>query len=242
MTLGVEYGTAAKSSKTGKCPVIRMGNLQGGEIDWDDLVFTSDETEIEQYRLEAGDILFNRTNSPELVGKTAIYRGNRPAVFAGYLIRVNHISDIVCSGYLNYFLNSAVARNYGNSVKTDGVNQSNINGAKLVGYPFPYCSIPEQQEIVRLLDEQFEAIERNEREIDAALKRSEALRQAILKKAFTGQLVPQDPADEPASALLARLRQKVVAYPERTDERLAMVAESSPRDMRRQRAQKKERR
>src|SRR5690606_16230184 len=70
----------------------------------------------------------------------------------------------------------------------------------------PFCSLPEQQEIVRLLDEQFEVIERNEREIDAALKRSEALRQAILKKAFTGQLVPQDPADEPASVLLARLQ------------------------------------
>lgn len=60
--------------------------------------------------------------------------------------------------------------------------------------------------IARLLDEQFEAIERNEREIDTALKRSEALRQAILKKAFTGQLVPQVATDEPASELLARIR------------------------------------
>lgn len=73
--------------------------------------------------------------------------------------------------------------------------------------PIPLCALPEQQEIVRLLDEQFEVIERNEREIDAALKRSEALRQAILKKAFTGHLVPQDPADEPTAVLLARLRE-----------------------------------
>ena len=80
-----------------------------------------------------------------------------------------------------------------------------LNKSKFSAFPFVLCSLPEQQEIVRLLDEQFEAIERNEREIDAALKRSEALRQAILKKAFTGQLVAQDPADEPASALLARL-------------------------------------
>ena len=56
--------------------------------------------------------------------------------------------------------------------------------------------------------EQFEVFKRNEREIDAALRRSEALRQAILKKAFTGQLIPQDPADEPASALLERIRKE----------------------------------
>ena len=80
----------------------------------------------------------------------------------------------------------------------------NLDNVRSLTVPLP--SLPEQHEIVRLLDEQFEVIEQNEREIDAALQRSEALRQAILKKAFTGRLIAQDPADEPASALLARLR------------------------------------
>jgi len=75
------------------------------------------------------------------------------------------------------------------------------------------ASFPEQQEIVRLLDEQFEVIERNERELDGALRQSEALRQSILKKAFTGRLVSQSPADEPASALLTRLRAEREANP-----------------------------
>ncbi len=79
--------------------------------------------------------------------------------------------------------------------------------------PTSLPSLPEQQEIVRLLDEQFTVIEQNEREIDAALKRSAALRQSILKKAFTGQLVPQDPADEPASKLLERIRAEREARP-----------------------------
>ena len=79
--------------------------------------------------------------------------------------------------------------------------------------PIPLCTLPEQQEIVRLLDAQFEAIERNERELDAALQRSEALRQSILKKAFSGRLVPQDPSDEPAPTLLARLRTERASMP-----------------------------
>ena len=206
MTTGPEYGSSAKSKKVGDCPVIRMGNIQRGEINWDDLVFSDDQDEIKQYLLASGDVLFNRTNSPELVGKTAIYRGPHRAIFAGYLVRVNHIGSIVSGDFLTYFLNSHTARQYGNTVKTDGVNQSNINADKLMNYPFPFTSLPEQQEIVRLLDEQFTAIDQNEREIAAALKRSAALRQSILKKAFTGQLVLQDPTDEPAVKLLARIR------------------------------------
>ena len=95
MTCGVEYGSAAKSAPAGKVPVLRMGNVRNAKFDWSDLVYTSDDHEIATYLLRDGDILFNRTNSPELVGKTAIYIGNRPAVFAGYLIRINHIPTVV---------------------------------------------------------------------------------------------------------------------------------------------------
>jgi type I restriction enzyme S subunit len=206
MTCGVEYGTAAKSSGAGSVPVIRMGNLQNAVIDWEDLVYTSDVNEIEKYRLVGGDVLFNRTNSPELVGKTAIYRGERPAIFAGYLIRINHFDAVVDSQYLNLFLNSHLAKKYGNSVKTDGVNQSNINGEKLQSYPFPYCSLAEQIEIVRILDERISLADRLIEDIDAQLKKSTALRQSILKKAFSGQLVAQDPHDEPASVVLEKIK------------------------------------
>ena len=206
MTCGVEYGTAAKSAATGRVPVLRMGNIQNAKFDWADLVYTSDDNESAQYLLHDGDVLFNRTNSPELVGKTAIYKSERPAIFAGYLIRVNHISRVVDGQYLNLFLNSHVARQYGNDVKTDGVNQSNINGAKLSNYPFPYCSIEEQREIARILEKTFSLLDATEANIIQELEKADALRQSILKKAFTGQLVPQDPNDEPASLLLDRIK------------------------------------
>jgi type I restriction enzyme, S subunit len=218
---GPEYGTAAKSSDTGEVPVIRMGNLQRGRIDWDNLAFTSDPDEIEQYSLRPGDVLFNRTNSPELVGKTSIYNGEGPALFAGYLVRVNQIEEIASGPYLTYFLNSPFASEHGKTVKTDGVNQSNINASKLQEYPFPYCSLAEQAEIVRILDARLDAADALEAEIDAALTRASALRQSILKKAFSGRLVPQDPADEPASALLERIRAERAKAPKTARKRKA---------------------
>ena len=205
MSCGVGYGTAAKSAKSGTVPVLRMGNIQNAKFDWTDLVYTSDNDEISEYLLHDGDVLFNRTNSPELVGKTAIYKGERPAVFAGYLIRVNHIRTLVESQYINLFLNSLIARRHGNSVKTDGVNQSNINGAKLSNYPFPYCSIEEQSELVSRLEEKLSVLDEMETEIVKQAQKATALRQSILKKAFAGQLVAQDPNDEPAPVLLERI-------------------------------------
>ena len=81
----VEYGSATKSKEQGKIPVLRMGNIQNGRFDWTDLVFSDDAVENKKYLLKKNDVLFNRTNSAEWVGKTAIYKNERPAIFAGYL-------------------------------------------------------------------------------------------------------------------------------------------------------------
>lgn len=99
--------------------------------------------------------------------------------------------------------------------KTRGGAVPSLRKGDIEEIPIALPSLPEQHEIVRLLDEQFEVIERNEREIDAALKRSEALRQSILHRAFTGRLVPQDPADEPASVVLERIRAEKTITPAR---------------------------
>ena len=207
------YGTSSKSNKEGLIPVLRMGNLQGGKLDWTDLVYTSDTIEIEKYKLEYNDVLFNRTNSPELVGKTAIYKSEQPAIYAGYLIRVQCLPDLN-PDYLNYHLNSILGRQYCYSVKSDGVSQSNINAQKLIAYPITVPPLPEQHEIVRRVEQLFAYADTIEKQVNNALARVNSLTQSILAKAFRGELTAQWRAENPelisgensAAALLEKIK------------------------------------
>lgn len=186
-----DYGTSSKSQPTGRVPVLRMGNIQGGRIDWSNLVYTSDHDEIAKYALKGKTVLFNRTNSPELVGKTAIYMEERPAIFAGYLIRIKAVPELDPE-YLNSCLNTPAAREFCQQVKTDGVSQSNINAQKLGTFEVPFCPPEEQREIVRRINALFAFADRIESRYAAAKKQVNGLTQSILAKAFDGELVPTE--------------------------------------------------
>jgi type I restriction enzyme S subunit len=208
------YGSAAKSSKAGSIPVLRMGNIQDGRLDWSALVFTSDPIEIDKYALRAGDVLFNRTNSPELVGKTAVFAGERQAIYAGYLIRVRCSSQVL-PDYLNYCLGSPAGRAFCWSAKSDGVSQSNINATKLKAFVLGLPPVEEQVEIIRRVETLFAFADRLEARLAQTQTAIDRLTPSLLAKAFRGELVPQDPADEPAADLLKRLAAQQEAEPAR---------------------------
>lgn len=184
----LKYGTSKKSSDDGEVVVLRMGNLQNGEIDWSNLAYTSDEEDIKKYLLKSGDVLFNRTNSPELVGKTSIYRGEMPAIYAGYLIKLDYEKNIVVGDYLNYYLNSSKAKEYYMQVKTDGVSQSNINAKKIGEFEIPLPTITEQHEIVRLIDDLLARERAAQQATEQALASIELMKKSILARAFRGEL------------------------------------------------------
>lgn len=184
----VEYGSSSKSKKEGKYPVLRMGNIQGGKLDWESLVYTNDQEEFEKYQLKHNDVLFNRTNSPELVGKTAIYKGEMPAIFAGYLIRIHRREDLLDADYLCYFLNSRIAFDYGKTVVSSSVNQANINGSKLKSYPMPVPSLGEQKNIVAELNSMAAETKRLETIYQKKITELTALKKALLHQAFSGEL------------------------------------------------------
>lgn len=147
----IQYGTSSKSSISGRVAVLRMGNIQNGRIVYDKLVYTSDDDEIYKYPLNKNDLLFNRTNSKELVGKTGIYKGEMPAIYAGYLVRITPV--IMDSDFLNYVMQSKYYWNYCQNVRSDAIGQSNINAEKLKRFCFPLPPLAEQHRIVAKLEE-----------------------------------------------------------------------------------------
>ncbi|HBP9817070.1 TPA: restriction endonuclease subunit S [Escherichia coli] len=129
----VNYGTSAKASiDSGEYPILRMGNItyQGG-WDFTDLKYLDlSVKEKDKYLVKEGDLLFNRTNSKELVGKTAVYEEDRPMAFAGYLIRVRPNSignNYYISGYLNSIHGKITLMNMCKSI----VGMANINAQEL---------------------------------------------------------------------------------------------------------------
>ena len=186
---------------------IRAANITKQGLDLGDVLdMDFGPHELSAYRLGKGDLVLSEASgSAAQVGKPAIWDDQIPnCCFQNTVIRHqpycrDHAAYLLWL-YRFFYVSGKFARVAG------GVGINHLSAYKFAQIALPVCPFLEQQEIVRLLEGKFTSIEQNEREIDSALKRAELLRQAILKKAFAGQLVAQDPDDEPASVLLYRIK------------------------------------
>jgi type I restriction enzyme S subunit len=184
LVASVEYGSSAKSRPSGEVPVLRMGNLQDGKVVWDDLVYTDSKAEIGKYFLTPGDVLFNRTNTIDLVGKTSLYLGERPAIFAGYLIRIIVEKSKLDARYLNYVLNTRASKRYSAKVLSVAVGQANINGQKLKTYPIPLPPTrAEQEAIAEALSDVDVLIE----SLEQLLAKKRQIKQGAMHELLTGK-------------------------------------------------------
>jgi len=213
----IQYGTSekAKDNPPG-IPVLRMGNIQDGKLDFENLKYLSKTwSQLDKFILKDGDVLFNRTNSAELVGKTAVYKNYHPsALFASYLIRIKINKSIYLPELLSFFINSFYGRKYIISIVSQQAGQANVNGTKLSLMPIPLPPLLEQQKLVEEIEQRFSTVDELERVADQSLKQAKKLRQSILKRAFEGKLIPQDPNDEPASILLEKIKREKVRIEE----------------------------
>lgn len=128
------YGTSEKSDTSGQFPVLRMNNItRTGEMDFTDLKYMDlDASEHERYLVKAGDVLFNRTNSAELVGKTGIFREAEPMAYAGYLVRLRTNADNDPE-YLAAFMNTPYTKRVLRGMCKSIIGMANINATEVQG-------------------------------------------------------------------------------------------------------------
>ena len=149
----LQYGLSVRGETSGRYPILRMNCQQDGKVVMRDLQYVNvDEETAAEYRVNPGDILFNRTNSYELVGRTAIVEAAPDAVFASYLVRVSVDKEHLASPFLNHYLNWNEAQSRLKKLASRAVGQSNISAGKLRTFRIPVPSLNEQREVVAILD------------------------------------------------------------------------------------------
>jgi type I restriction enzyme S subunit len=144
-----QYGMSVKGNPEGDYPILRMTNQVNGQIVGRNLQFVEiTDGDFEKFKVERADILFNRTNSLDLVGRTAIFNLEGEFVFASYLIRLRTDETKLNSFFLNSYFNTDEIQARLKSIATRAVSQSNISATRLKGFPIPKPSLDEQDEIV----------------------------------------------------------------------------------------------
>lgn len=177
----VRYGTSRPATDGGKYPYLRMNNLTyEGYLDLTDLKHIDvPDNEIEKCVVRNGDVLFNRTNSVELVGKTCVYNLDSDMIIAGYIIRVR-IDDRVLPVILSSYLNSTVMKEQLRSMAKGAVNQANINAQELRSIPIYLPPITLQHEFATFVEQ----VDKSKIAVQQALDKAQLLFDSLMQKYF----------------------------------------------------------
>ena len=182
-----KYGTSSSLQSNGDVAVLRMGNLVDGEINFDELRFL-DEVD-ENLLLKKEDVLFNRTNSLDLVGKTSIFQGitEFSVSFASYLVRFR-FTERYLPKYANLVMGSNGLLDLARTLALPSIGQANLNPSRYALINFPVPPVVEQSEIVSELEKDIAKIKYVGARIKASLVRLSEYREALISAAVTGQI------------------------------------------------------
>ena len=148
-----QYGLSIPLNESGQYPILRMMNYDDGRIIAKDLKYVDlDDADFNSFKVHKGDILFNRTNSADLVGKVGIFDLEGNYVFASYLVRLRADQNQILPDFLNYFLNSELGQRRLLAYATPGVSQTNISAGNLKKVLVPLPPMEEQKQIVEVLN------------------------------------------------------------------------------------------
>lgn len=176
--------------------------------------------ELNKYLIQEGDLLCIRVNgSKNLVGKMIPFINNDKWAFCDHFIRFKLDKELVLSSYLSIYFNTKIARKYIELNMVSSAGQNTISQRTLALMPVPLPSIEEQDAIITEIDRMFSILDALESSLDKCLERSNRLRQSILKHAFEGKLVLQDPNDEPVSVFMKLIKAEMANNSTRTGRR-----------------------
>jgi type I restriction enzyme, S subunit len=193
LAASTQYGTSSKASDTGEYPILRMGNiLRSGEWDLRDLKYIDLRAEdVAKYTVRSGDVLFNRTNSRDLVGKTAVFRESVAFAYAGYLVRLR-VNERAVPEYISSYLNSQAGKRILRGRCKAIIGMANINAEELKSIPIPIPPFSLQRSFQAKLLQLQPLVSLYHRH----LARLEALFAALQHRAFRGELTPKSAEHE----------------------------------------------
>ncbi|ELI5878570.1 restriction endonuclease subunit S [Vibrio parahaemolyticus] len=202
---GVAKGSKTKE-ETVSLPYLRVANVQRGYLDLSEVKYIDvAQSKGENLKLEKGDVLFNEGGDIDKLGRGWVWEGQiEDCIHQNHVFRARILSNKIQPKYLSFYGNES-ARDYFLREGTQTVNLANLNKTTLSLLPVPLPPEEEQVEIVRQVDRLFNKANKLEKQYLDAKARLDRLTQSILAKAFRGELVPQDPNDEPAEKLLERI-------------------------------------
>ncbi|MFD1381430.1 restriction endonuclease subunit S [Fodinicurvata halophila] len=219
ISAGPQNGLYLPQSKYGSgTPILRIDDYQ---VDWlrpmsELRLVAAEPDDCQKYGLHHGDFVVNRVNSVSHLGKTTLlpseYEG---ALFESNMMRFS-VGNLISKEYLRLYLTSDLGRKKLIQNCKHAVNQASINQGDVEATPVPLPPYLEQEEIVQRVSEESSREIASLKTCQTELARSAALRQSILKDAFAGRLVPQNPDDESASELLARIQSDCPAKSKRS--------------------------
>ncbi|VTT09353.1 restriction endonuclease subunit S [Streptococcus oralis] len=178
----VRYGTSLPATLNGKYGYLRMNNItEDGKLNIQNLKYIDiPEKDLEKYVVRKGDVLFNRTNSIELVGKTCIYELNFDMVIAGYIIRIRTNNNILNSRYLSEFLNFPSTKKFLRNIAKGAVNQANINAKELQDISVPLPPLSLQNEFADFVAQ----VDKSQLAIQKSLEELETLKKSLMQEYF----------------------------------------------------------
>ncbi|CEY29656.1 type I restriction-modification system subunit S [Streptococcus pneumoniae] len=178
----VRYGTSLPATLNGKYGYLRMNNItEDGRLNIQNLKHIDvPEKDLEKYVVRKGDVLFNRTNSLELVGKTCIYELDYDMVIAGYIIRIRTKNNILNPRYLSEFLNFPSTKKFLRNIAKGAVNQANINAKELQNIFIPLPPLALQNEFADFVAQ----VDKSQLAIQKSLEELETLKKSLMQEYF----------------------------------------------------------